>query len=373
MITYFSLLGASFAAVAAAFSTNAPETRIAVVGAGAVGCYYGGRLHDSYDRLGSETEVVFHLRGEHYDHCVANGIDVKSYNGDFRISADKLRACKTTEEMASGAAFDWVVCCLKSTSLDEVPELIDPLMSDNTRLLIIMNGLIEEDLITKMRERQRSKGLEGMNAKAIYGGMALICSNRLSPGQISHTYGGKLVCGVAYSQDADDDDSGKWTEQDKSAILSLFEPVQSVPFEFEPNLRRGRWWKNVWNLPFSGLSCSMGGVTVDKIVTDPSLRSIAYKVINETIDIANADLKRMGCSEDEFLGKETGEEMMTLSDNMGAYRPSTMIDLLARNPMEVRYLFREAINRADSLGVPCPHLETVVCHIEAYQREHNLF
>ncbi|EJK66083.1 hypothetical protein THAOC_13014 [Thalassiosira oceanica] len=102
MITYVSWLGASFAAVAAAFSTNTPETRIAVVGAGAVGCYYGGRLHDSYDRLGSETEVVFHLRGEHYDHCMANGIDVKSYDGDFRISADKLRACKTTEEMASG-------------------------------------------------------------------------------------------------------------------------------------------------------------------------------------------------------------------------------------------------------------------------------
>ena len=331
-------LGACLAAVAAAFSTT-PETRIAVVGAGAVGCYYGGRLHDSYDRLGSETEVIFHLRGEHHDHCMANGIDVKSYDGDFRISADKLRAFKTTEEMASGAAFDWVVCCLKSTSLDEVPELIDPLMSDNTRLLIIMNGLIEEDLITKMRERQNSKGLEGLNAKAIYGGMALICSNRLSPGQISHTYGGKLVCGVAYSKDAGDDDSGKWTEEDKSAILSLFEPVQSVPFEFEPNLRRGRWWKNVWNLPFSGLSCSMGGVTVDKIVTDPSLRSIAYKVINETIDIANADLKRMGCSEDEFLGKETGEEMMTLSDNMGAYRPSTMIDFLARNPMEVRFFY----------------------------------
>ena len=145
---------------------------------------------------------------------------------------------------------------------------------------------------------------------------------------------------MAYSKDAGDGDvgSGKWTERDKSAILSLFGPVQSVPFEFEPNLRRGRWWKNVWNLPFSGLSCSMGGVTVDKIVTDPSLRSVAYKVIDETINIANADLKRMGCSEDEFLGKETGEEMMTLSDNMGAYRPSTMIDFLARNPMEVRFV-----------------------------------
>ena len=193
--TAWLLLGVYSAVAAAAFSTAAPPgVRIAVVGAGAVGSYYGGRLHDSYDGPagGSGTEVVFHLRGEHYGHCTAHGIDVESYDGDFRIPADRLRAFETTEEMAGGAAFDWVVCCLKSTSLDEVPELIEPLMSDDTRLLVIMNGLIEEDLIAKMRERQSSRGLGGVNAKAIYGGMALICSNRLSPGQISHTYGGKL-------------------------------------------------------------------------------------------------------------------------------------------------------------------------------------
>ena len=72
--------------------------------------------------------------------------------------------------------------------------------------------------------------------------MALICSNRLSPGKISHTYGGKLRCGVAYSSDANSDD--KWVESDKQAILDLFEPITTVPFEFDPNLRRGRWWKN---------------------------------------------------------------------------------------------------------------------------------
>ena len=134
-----------------------------------------------------------------------------------------------------------------------------------------------------------------------------------------------------------------------------------------------RWWKNVWNLPFSGISVSMGGITVDRIVTDPSLRGLAYKVIDETITIANADLKKYGCADDELLGEETRDEMMTLSDNMGPYKPSTMLDYHARKPMEVKYLFRKAVDRADELGVACPHLETIVCHIEAYQRHHNLF
>ncbi len=68
---------------------------------------------------------------------------------------------------------------------------------------------------------------------------------------------------------------------------------------------RSRWWKNVWNLPFSGISVSMGGITVDRIVNDPSLRRLAYRVMDETIAIANADLRRHGSADDELLGEET--------------------------------------------------------------------
>ena len=184
-----------------------------------------------------------------------------------------------------------------------------------------------------------------INMPSIYSFNALIyivCSNRLAPGKIEHSYGGKLVAGVAYSADADSD-RGKWTPLDKKAILDLFAPVTPVPFEFEDNLLRGRWWKNVWNLPFSGLSCAMGGITVDKIVNDPGLRRLAYKIIEETIAIANADMLRNGASEEELLGDETGDEMMTLSDGMGAYKTSTMLDFHARKPMEVKYLFRKAV------------------------------
>ena len=74
---------------------------------------------------------------------------------------------------------------------------------------------------------------------------------------------------------------------------------------YETNLRRGRWWKNVWNLPFSGISVAMGGITVDRIVNDPSLRGLAYKVIDETLAVANADLKNRGASPEDMLGDET--------------------------------------------------------------------
>jgi 2-dehydropantoate 2-reductase len=148
---------------------------------------------------------------------------------------------------------------------------------------------------------------------------------------------------VAYSAEANSD-RGKWSTSDKDAILDLFSPVTPVPFEFESNLLRGRWWKNVWNLPFSGLSCAMGGITVDKIVNDPGLRRLAYKIIDETIAIANADMLRNGASEEELLGEDTRDEMMTLSDGMGAYKTSTMLDYHARKPMEVKYLFRKAVS-----------------------------
>ena len=150
---------------------------------------YGARIWEAH--RDSNTDVMFHLRNENYEHCIKHGIDVTSYHGDLRIPAEELLAFSTTEEMSLSAkggieddeGFDWVVCALKSTSLNAVPKLIEPLISPKTRLLMIMNGLIEDDFIQMMREQQERKGLKGVGCKAIYGGMALICSNRISPGK----------------------------------------------------------------------------------------------------------------------------------------------------------------------------------------------
>jgi 2-dehydropantoate 2-reductase len=191
---------------------------------------------------------------------------------------------------------DWVIVALKSTSLDAVPELVAPLLTPNTRVLAIMNGLIEDDLISKLASLPAGHAEEhthpiGVPAKlhldscaAVYGGMALICSNRIAPGQIHHSYAGLLSGGLAAAS------SSHSSEMHQEALEQLWAPTK-VAFKYEQSIVGGRWRKNVWNLPFNGISVAMGGITVDKIVNDPGLRRLADIVMDETIAVANADME----------------------------------------------------------------------------------
>ena len=146
-----------------------------------------------------------------------------------------------------------------------------------------------------------------------------------------------------------------------------------VPIAYESCLLKGRWRKMIWNLAFNGLSTAMGGWTVDQLVQDPALRELADAIMDETIVAGNADLERKyGSGNFEPLVPADKDPMMALSDNMGPYKTSTMLDLTNRRPMEVQYMFQEPVNRARELQVPVPHLETIVAQIEALQRHYGL-
>ena len=110
----------------------------------------------------------------------------------------------------------------------------------------------------------------------------------------------------------------------------------------------------------------MGGITVDKIVTDPGLRNLAFTIMDETTVIANADLAFHGHSDKNenndssssssiWLNEQDKEKMMAFTDIMGPYKTSTMLDLTNRRAMEVKYLFRKPLERAKALNVPAPH------------------
>lgn len=304
------------------------------------------------------------MRGEHYEFCRRNGLHVSSIEGNLHIPAAKLSVHQSTTEMRP---VDWILVALKSTSLSAIPDLIEPLLGPETRVLAVMNGLIEDDLIRMLKEKmgESDDGSALTCCKALYGGMAFLCSNRVAPGQIRHTSAGLLSSGVACSTSED-----PW--EDQLAFNGLWESTK-VPVSYDSSLLRGRWMKMVWNLPFNGLSCAMGGITVDKIVQDPSLRRIADGIMDETIAIGNADLERVyGKDGFEPLGKHIKSAMMGLSDSMGPYKTSTMLDLTNRRPMEVRYLFQVPVERSRMLGVPAKHLETVVAQIEAFQRMYDL-
>lgn len=338
---------------------------VAVIGSGAVGGYYGARLWES-----GRYNVHFHMRGEHLDQSKQTGLMVTSIDGDVFVPPDRLSTF--TDPREAGTTMDWVIVALKSSSLEAIPELIYPLLEPGkTRVLCIMNGLIEDDLIALLKEHAEEaeslpSGKGGASeiihcCGAVYGGMALICSNRLGPGRIDHSYAGRLSAGVAASNPSFSDDDNQ------RAFEELFRPTL-VRTAYETSLLAGRWRKCVWNLPFNGISVSMGGLTVDKIVTDPGLRRLAYDLMDETIRAANTDLQSHGLEDEFFLDDAEKEQMMDLSDTMGPYRTSTMIDFVEGRRMEVKYLFRKPMERAQHLGVQVPKLETIVAQIEALEK-----
>jgi 2-dehydropantoate 2-reductase len=335
---------------------------VAIIGSGAVGSYYGARLWEA----GHSVKYLF--RGENFHAATRNGLNVTSVEGNMFVPEKEIQAFQETNEIGK---VDWVLVSLKSSSLDAIPDLIYPLLDPlRTRVLVIMNGLIEHDLIRMLKKRF---GESIDNAKApleccqtLYGGMALVCSNRLGPAVVHHSYGGLLTAGVASSRSLD-------PVQDEAAFRDLWKG-NKVEIAYEPSLLRGRWRKMIWNLPFNGISVAMGGVTIDRVVSDAGLRELAYKVMDETIEAANADLERTyGKGGFIPLGQEDKDCMMTLSDEMGPYKTSTMLDLINRRSMEVQYMFRKPVERAREFGTPVPHLETLVVQIEALQRHYGLF
>ena len=123
----------------------------------------------------------------------------------------------------------------------------------------------------------------------------------------------------------------------------------------------------LWNLPFNGISVALGGIPTDEIVNNPGLRQLAHNIMQETLAVAQAE-----CGP-HSLNNSLLDSMFALTDSMGSYRPSTMIDLLERRPMEVEYLFRKPLVRAQELGVQTPHLYTIVTVIEALQKKYDLY
>ena len=305
-----------------------PQT-IAIIGSGAIGSYYGGRLAEA------GHDVSFLMRRD-YNAVRAGGLKITSPDGDFTLSSPKV--AQSSQEIGS---VDWVICALKATSIEDAGELVRPCVSTNTRILVLMNGLGLEERFAQWFGSER-----------IFGGLAFTCINRGQPGYVHHLAYGPITVGH-FQNDPD--------ELETAVALWAQSKVQ---VDASPSLLRARWEKLCWNIPFNGLAVAAGGITTDRIVGDPDLRSIARSIMEEVIDAGNADLAAH--SENIRIDQVAViNRMFGLTDTMGAYRPSTMIDFVDSKAMEIEAIFGEPLSRAQSLGVDTPRLALLTALLRA--------
>ena len=302
---------------------------VAVIGAGAVGSYYGARLAQA------GHDVRFLLRRD-YDAVAQRGLRIESHQGGFTLDRPTI-----ARDPAAIGPVDWILCGLKTTSLDAAPSLIRPCLGPETRVLAIMNGLGIEERLAAMLGTDR-----------IFGGLAFTCINRGEPGAVHHYEYGQVSIAHLHDDPA---------ELDRA--LSLWDGA-TVDFSTASSVCRARWEKLCWNVPFNGLTVAAGAVTTEAIVTDPALRAEARALMEEVVAAGNADLAARDSGE-RIDGDEVITRMFTLTDVMGPYRPSTLIDFVEGRAIEVDAIFAEPARRARALGVPTPRLEQLTALLAA--------
>ncbi|MXX79409.1 MAG: 2-dehydropantoate 2-reductase [Chloroflexi bacterium] len=301
--------------------------RVAVVGAGAIGCYFGMRLAE----VGHD--VRFLMRRD-YDAVTSGGLNLTSHLGDLSLDAPTIE--RTPEALAAHGPVDWVLVGLKATAIPDIPKLLGPLLSADTRVLAIMNGLTVDDEIAAQLPEGTS----------LFGGLGFIGVSRGEPGRIVHMEFGAINLG----HHGDDPD-----ELQRGVVLFAGSKVEIRP---EASLLKARWEKLCWNIPFNGLCVIAGGVGVDQVITEPPLYDAAYELIMEIVAAGNADLEARGESV-RIDGGRIAHLFLTQTLGMGAYRPSTVIDYNEGRPLELDAIFRQPVQRASELGVPCPMMSMV--------------
>ena len=288
--------------------------RYAVIGTGAIGGYYGARLAHS----GQEVHFLFH---SDYKYVCENGLQVDSCCGSFHL--DHVNAYKQTVDMP---VCDVVLVCLKSTNNHLLPQLLPPLIGDDTLVVLIQNGLgLEPDL-----EQQ----LPGIQLAA---GLAFICSAKTEPGRVNHQCYGSINLGNY---------SCRRLHRFETIVNDLRRAgIETGVVEYH----EARWKKAVWNMPFNGMTVALNTQT-DLLLKNPATRKLIREQMMEVVGASRA-LGINGVNE-AFV-----EKMIQMTDEMTPYSPSMKLDYDFRRPMEINYLYTRPIQIAREAGFAMPRLE----------------
>jgi 2-dehydropantoate 2-reductase len=303
--------------------------RIAIVGAGAVGGYFGARLA----RAGQEVALV--ARGAHLDAIRRDGLQVKSPAlGDF-----VARVAASADPAEIGPA-DLVILAVKTYDNPSAIPLIGPLIGPDTAVLTLQNGVDSADEIAAAVGESR-----------VLGGTTYVATAVTAPGVITQTGTHRsIIFGEAFG-------ARTAISPRVAAIAGVMRPadIQVTPVA---DARVPIWDKFVYLAPFAGFT---GGarLPIGPIWQRPHVRAMFYAAAREVAAIAAAE--GVAISADRF------ETLAAYMDGIPpTTRSSLLIDLEAGKRIEVEALHGAALRRAAAHGIPTPVLATLYAVLTAW-------
>jgi 2-dehydropantoate 2-reductase len=304
---------------------NLRNPRIAIVGSGAIGSYFGGCLAHAGE------DVHFLMRSD-LETVRRDGLSVvRQHEPSFVLLNAQCYA--STGEIGP---CDLVIVAIKSTDNESLTHLIPPLLKDGTTILTLQNGLGNIEFL------QRHFG-----AERVLGGIVFMGINRVAPGRIENynPEGGTVTIGEPFSAPSER------VEQ----VCELMKKAKII-FRVAADFQLALWKKLVWNVPFNGLSI-VANATTDVVIDSPQLLALSRGLMKEI----QAAAKAYGCEiPDEFI-----EGQISYTRPLGVYKSSSMLDYQAGRHVEVESIWGEPLRRGTDKGVQMPVLNTIYALIRA--------
>jgi len=286
--------------------------KIAVMGAGAVGGYFGALLH----RGGLDVTLI--ARGRHLEAIKAHGLRIKSTQGDLTVPA------KAVGDPRAVGPVDLILFCVKSYDTESAARQCLPIVQESTAILCLQNGVDNEEKIAMVAGGEK-----------VLGGVAYIGAGVSEPGVVVHTAEGRIVFGEM---------RGGVSERVRR-LEQIFRDA-GFPAEVSSNIQAILWGKLCWNAAFNALNTLVGG-DVRVLVERPETRTLARQVMEEVRAVANAN--------NVPLSADLAERLLTWTDTAaGAMKTSTRQDLEAGKRLEVEALNGAVVRKGEAAGVPTP-------------------
>lgn len=288
--------------------------RYGVIGTGAIGGYYGAKLAHA----GKEVHFLSH---SDYKYVKEHGLQVDSCDGSFHLP--QVNAYGAAGDMPK---CDVVLVGLKTVNNHLLPDLLPPLLKEDTLVVLIQNGIGVEEDVQKMFPKVQ-----------LAAGLAFICSAKTEPGRVNHQCYGYI-------------NIGNYSCRQQEKIDEVVDDFRKAGVDAnEVEYLEARWKKAVWNMPFNGMTVALNTQT-DILLQNPSTLQLIKDQMMEVIEAAQA------CGVKNI--DETFAEMMIYNTvHMTPYSPSMKLDFEFKRPMEIYYLYTRPIEEARNAGYRMKKLE----------------
>jgi 2-dehydropantoate 2-reductase len=300
--------------------------RIAVMGAGGVGGYFGARLAQA------GHDVAFVARGRHLAAMRERGLAVRSALGDVHLPRPTA-----TDDPAALAPAAIVLFAVKLWDTESAAEAMRPLLAHGGVVVPFQNGVGSVERIGAI-----------VGAERVMGGVAQIAATIAEPGVIGHT--------------------GTMARLRFGAVLPAQQPAAEallaacngagIEAELVADIRRALWEKFVFLAAFSGLT-SVARQPIGILRADPDLRAALEAAMREAWAVGRAQGIALA---DDFIA-----QLMNFTDSLPAEMRSSMLnDLAAGNRLEAPWLCGAVARMAAAAGFPAPVNSTLYAALKPY-------